>query len=121
MGSIYKITSHFYFYLVIKKKIKKHHLTYTEESHLLDIPHFDLTEGATIGYTIAQNLTIENVVNNWRVNLGGEERLHLDSNGDMRITGVMKALGSVRWNQEFQILQFWDGNSWVNLVSQGIV
>jgi hypothetical protein len=124
MGGIYKSTSHIYFYFMIKKRVKKHHLTYTEENHLLGTPYFNLTEGATIDYAIAQDHTIVlplsievNVVNNWRVNLGGEERLHLDSNGDMRITGVMKALGSVRWNQEFQILQFWDGNSWVDLAT----
>ena len=111
MGGIYKSTSHIYFYFMIKKRIKKHHLIYLEETHL----DLNLTQGVTINYVINQDVYPNVYPNHWQLNLGGEERLHLDSNGDMRITGVMKALGSVRWNQESQILQFWDGNFWVDL------
>lgn len=53
--------------------------------------------------------------NYWQVNLGGQERLVLDGDGDMRITGRMHALGSVMWNQETGTLQFWDGNIWQNI------
>ena len=53
--------------------------------------------------------------NTWQVNLGGQERLILDGDGDMRITGRMHALGSVMWNQETGTLQFWDGNIWQNI------
>ena len=51
--------------------------------------------------------------NNWQVNFGGQPRLVLDAEGDMRLTGRIHALGSVIWNQETQQLQFWDGDQWV--------
>lgn len=51
--------------------------------------------------------------NTWQVNLGGNERLVLDADGDMRITGRIHALGSVIYNQETNRLNFWNGTEWL--------
>ena len=45
MGGIYKSTSHLYFCFVIKKRIKKHHFTYSEELYY-DV---DLDQKITLG------------------------------------------------------------------------
>lgn len=56
------------------------------------------------------------------INLPGEqERLVLDADGDMRITGRLYAIGNVIWNQELHRLEFWDGNMWQHLITNNIV
>lgn len=116
MGSVYKSTSHFYFCVVIKKKIKKHYLVYDtfakkwENSGLLD----DLTG-------LIPDAISPQYPNNWQVNLAGQERLVLEADGDMRITGRLHAIGNVIWNQGLQRLEFWDGTMWQHLVTNNIV
>ena len=121
MGSIYKSTSHFYFYHVIKKRIKKHHLTHSEELYY-DI---DLGDVITVGgpltinedrYPMYQFEDIE-----YANLIGRQERIVLDADGDMRITGRLHAIGTVIWNQELHRLEFWDGNIWQHLITSGIV
>jgi len=111
MGSIYKSTSHFYFCLVIKKRIKKHHLILNSEELHYDI---DLGDVITIGGPIGNDV----YPNVWQVNLAGQERLVLDADGDMRITGRLHAIGTVTWNQELQRLEFWDGNMWQHITTR---
>jgi len=115
MGSIYKSTSHFYFCIVIKKKLKKHHLTQSEELYY-DI---DLGDVITVGGVLTANQN--QYPNMWQVNLAGQERLVLDADGDMRITGRLHAIGTVIWNQELRRLEFWDGNVWQHLITSNIV
>lgn len=62
--------------------------------------------------TLAVNLE-QQYPTTWQVNLGGNERLVLDNNGDMRITGRIHALGSVIYNQETNQLNFWNGTEWL--------
>lgn len=106
---------------MIKKRIKKHHLTHSEELYY-DI---DLGDVITVGgpltinedrYPMYQFEDIE------YVNLiGHQERIVLDADGDMRITGRLHAIGTVIWNQELDRLEFWDGNMWQHLVTSNIV
>lgn len=99
---------------MIKKRIKKHHLTHSEELY------YDIDLGDVI--TVGGVLINENrFPNHWQVNLGGQERLVLDADGDMRITGRLHAIGTVIWNQELHRLEFWDGNTWQHLVTNNIV
>ena len=108
MGSIYKSTSHFYFCHVIKKRIKKHHLTHSEELYY-DI---DLGDVITVGgpltinedrYPMYQFEDIE-----YANLIGRQERIVLDA-------------GTVIWNQELHRLEFWDGNMWQHLITSNIV
>ena len=111
---------------MIKKKIKKHYLVYDlvkkwEDSGLLDgltglIPDTNIFPVGTV-----DGLLINQYPNNWQVNLAGQERLVLDADGDMRITGRLHAIGTVIWNQELHRLEFWDGNTWQHLVTDNIV
>lgn len=74
-------------------------------------------------YTLESDITVfqQQYPNEWGVNLNGEQRLVLDGQGDMRITGRIHALGSVIWNQESQRLEFWDGTMWQHLIGRDIV
>lgn len=101
MGGIYKSTSHFYFYSMIKKRIKKHHLTQSEELY------YDIDLGETFTYTPGTILTTGSI-EFW---------------GDVRILngGRVHAIGTVIWNQELHRLEFWDGNVWQHLITGNIV
>ena len=115
MGSIYKSTSHFYFCFVIKKRIKKHRLILHSEEL-----RYDIDLGGDV-ITIGGPLTNDTYPNMWQVNLGGQERLVLDADGDMWVTGRLHSIGTVIWNQELNRLEFWDGNVWQHLVTSDIV
>jgi len=120
MGSIYKSTSHFYFCLVIKKKLKKHHLTQSEELYY-DI---DLSDIITVGgpLTMSNRYPTHQFEDIEYTNLiGRQERIVLNADGDMRITGRLHAIGTVIWNQDLHRLEFWDGNVWQHLVTDNIV
>lgn len=99
---------------MIKKEIKKHNFNddlVTTSLNILGTMVGDYSIAIGAGNYI--NTGIQQYPNTWQVNLGGEERLVLDADGDMRLSGQLRALGSVSWNQETRQLQFWDGTQWV--------
>lgn len=110
MGSIYKSTSHFYFYLVIKKRIKKHRLTHSEELYYdIDLGQVFVSPGV---YTIEHDITI----------LRTGDINAFEVTGDIRVNnGRLHAIGTVIWNQELHRLEFWDGNVWQHLITNNIV
>lgn len=102
---------------MIKKKIKKHYLVYNLERKWEDSGLLDGLTGLILDTNIfpvgtVDSLLINQYPNNWQVTLAGQERLVLDADGDMRITGRLHSIGTVIWNQELNRLEFWDGNQW---------
>jgi len=108
---------------MIKKEIKKHNFNddlVTTSLNILGTMAGDYSIAIGAGNYAIGNATIIGVgntaiqyPNTWQVNLGGQERLVLDADGDMRLSGQIRALGAVSWNQETQQLQFWDGTQWI--------
>ena len=98
MGSIYKSTSHFYFYGMIKMDLKKHNFLKKEEL---------VFEGLTIsGYSIVDNI----VDNSWTITTGNLVNISY-VNG----TNTTTIAGNVRYNSTTNgdgNLEYFDGVTW---------
>ena len=105
MGSIYKSTSHFYFYGMIKMDLKKHNFLKKEE---LVVDMLGLTIS---GYNIANQ--------NWNITTSNTSNIISYVNG----TNTTTIAGNVRYNSTTNgngNLEYFDGVTWrtLNLSAQ---
>jgi len=106
MGSIYKSTSHFYFYGMIKMDLKKHNFLKKEES---------IFEGLTIsGYNIVNGISD----NTWTITTSNTANIsYYDGTNTTTIAGNVRYNSTTNGNGN---LEYFDGVTWrtLNLSTQ---
>ena len=112
MGGVYINTTHFYFYRMIKNKIKKHIFVEDKTNYGFgDILFNNTTTAWVTGIDpayIDQNYT-------FTIHNGTSTTLRVDNTGNIMANGILHALGSVIYNTETNRLNYWDGDQWIEI------
>lgn len=129
MSGVYIDTTHFYFYPMIKNRLKKYKFLtnsvgeYYSDSILYDLECYTLND--ELGRGMFTNGTVSWVTGidpayidqdyTFTINNGNTTTLRVDNTGNIIATGILHALGSVIFNTETNRLNYWDGDQWIEI------